>query len=70
MAYHRLGTPASLFAILTILSIFSIAFVEMRDPLAVTISRMKRMQHDQERGGVPDIAPQWKQQGPAGNSVA
>jgi len=23
------------------------------------------MQHDQERGGVPDIAPQWKQQGPA-----
>ena len=66
MAHPRLLAPAAFFATLTILSIFSIASVEMRDPLAVTISRMKRMQQ-KDRDGVADIAPQWMTQRPAGN---
>ena len=66
MAHPRLLSPAAFFATLTILSIFSIASVEMRDPLAVTISRMKRMQQ-KDRDGVADIAPQWMTQRPAGN---
>ena len=69
MAYLRLAAPAAFFATLTILSIFSIASVEMRDPLAVTISRMKKMQQEKDREGVADIAPQWIPQRPAGNYV-
>jgi len=64
MVYPR-QTPAAFFATLTILSIFFFASVEMRDPLAVTISRMKKMQQEKERDGVADIAPQWMPQRPA-----
>ena len=70
MVYPRLAAPAAFFATLTILSIFCFTSVEVRDPLAVTISRMKKMQQEKERDGVADIAPQWMPQRPAaGNYV-
>ena len=55
-----MATPR-LAALFAIFAVFLVASVEMRDPLAVTISRMKRMQQQDKDGeGAADLmAPQW-----------
>ena len=52
-----------LIALFAIFVVFLVSSVEMRDPLAVTISRMKRMQQQQDKDGEGAAAelmtPQW-----------
>ena len=66
MVCPRLTGPAAFFATITILSLFSFSPVEMRDPLAVTISRMKKMYQEKEGDGVQDTPTQWIPRRPAG----
>jgi len=65
MVCPRLTGPAAFFATITILSLFSFSPVEMRDPLAVTISRMKKMYQEKEGDGVQDTPTPWMLRRPA-----